>query len=163
MRTVNPYWLFLLLMCSFGTGAMPASFDQGSYQQILQQKQQGSFIMVLWSLDCPPCMEELPLLTAFHKQNPAVDIIMVSTDEPSRGEEIVGVMKQNRLLDISHWVFETSQEQRIRYSIDPQWYGELPRSYFYLAGKRVAAISGRLKKTDLDKWLEASSKEKAKS
>ena len=156
MRVVVKLILWLAVSWACTATAMPGSFGQHSYQKILQQRQQDNFILVLWSLDCPPCIEELPLLAAFHKQHPGVDIVMVSTDDPSRVDEVVSLMQNYQLADINHWVFEANAEQRIRYSIDPQWYGELPRSYFYTAGQRIAARSGQLKQADLDKWLSAS-------
>lgn len=128
-------------------------FNQDSYKSILQQNKDEDFIMLLWSLDCPPCIAELPMISSFHRRNPDIEIIMVSTDDSSRMKEAENLMQENNLADLDQWVFAADNYQKIRYSIDPQWYGELPRSYFYIAGKRIASISGRLKQADLEKWL----------
>lgn len=146
--------LFLVsVVIAFKAHSLPLSFDHTSYQTIIDGNKSDSFIMLLWSLDCAPCIEELPMLSEFHKHHPEVKIIMVSTDEQTRSSELLELMRMNKLSDIHHWMFEIQASQRIRYSIDPGWYGELPRSYFYSSGKRVDAISGKLNKSDLYRWL----------
>jgi hypothetical protein len=44
-------------------------------------------------------------------------------------------------------------EDRLRYNIDPAWYGELPRTYFYDATHQVTPLSGKISNSFLDKWF----------
>ena len=56
--------------------------------------------------------------------------------------ETLGVLKQ------SHPNIE-----RLRYSIDPDWFGELPRNYFYDANSSRIGFSGKLTEDILLEWL----------
>lgn len=149
-------FLILVLLYSVNSAAKPQYFNQNSYQDILISNKDKHFIMLLWSLDCPPCIEEMPVISSFHKKNPAIEIIMVSTDEVSREGEIADLLIETGLQDLQQWVFQSGNYQRIRYSIDPTWYGELPRSYFYQFGKLNKKRSGRLTLRDLEQWLTSS-------
>jgi hypothetical protein len=43
----------------------------------------------------------------------------------------------------AHWAVGDAPAEQLRYLIDPQWRGELPRSYWFDAdGRRIAAHSG---------------------
>lgn len=146
-------FLTLVLLYSINSTAKPQVFNQDSYQNILKSNKDNNFIMILWSLDCPPCIEEMPVISSFHKKNPGVEIILVSTDEVSRVNEITDLLFEAELQGLQQWVFQNENYHRIRYSIDPTWYGELPRSYFYRAGKLNKKRSGRLTMNDLEQWL----------
>ena len=144
------FFLILLLVYSINSAATLQYFNKNSYQDILLSNENNHFIMILWSLDCPPCIEEMPVISVFHKTNPDIKILMVSTDEVSRENEISDLLIDAGLKDVQQWVFQGESEQRVRYSIDPTWYGELPRSYFYRAGKLIEKFSGRLTKSHLE-------------
>ena len=129
-------------------------FDKNSYQTILQNEKQQSFLLVLWSLDCPPCMEELSVLAELHQQHPDKKIILLSVDAESPPDDIKQVLNQYGLAELPQWVFGSDAPQYLRYSIDPMWYGELPRSYFHSTEKRTA-VSGKLNKAALLRWFSA--------
>jgi len=42
---------------------------------------------------------------------------------------------------------------KLRFYIDPGWYGELPRSYFYDAAQQRSGHSGALTRAQLQDWL----------
>lgn len=131
------------------------SFETNSYESIITRYQGDSFLMVLWSVDCPPCIEELPALGKFHQENPKANLVMISTDNKNHQQDIRALMAEHGLSDIQHWVFDGESEQAIRFSIDPLWYGELPRSYFHHADNRRQAKTGRLNKDSLSVWITA--------
>ena len=153
---VNHILLFVILLMALpvSAGSDLQVFDQQAYQSILNNQKQQSFLLVLWSLDCPPCMEELTMLSDFHKQYPDKKIILVSTDSQSQSDEITGLINKFGLTQIPQWVFGNESSQYLRYSIDPMWYGELPRSYFHSVDARKA-VSGKLNKADIIRWFNA--------
>lgn len=143
-----------LLVPSFVHAEMPLSiFNADSYQKIVTRYQEDSFLMVLWSLDCPPCIEELPAIGRFHQQYPMANLVMVSTDSISQQQDIQQLMVMHGLADIQQWVFGEESEQAIRFAIDPAWYGELPRSYFHQQDKKRLVKSGRLDESTLQSWI----------
>ena len=126
----------------------PSNFKIGSYQEILQQNKQRPFLMVLWSLDCMPCMKELKMLGEFHQKYSQHKLVLISTDSNSQSDEIVQLMTQYGLLTVDQWVFDGSF-QYLRHSIDPAWYGELPRGYFFKRDQSRVASSGLLHQDQL--------------
>lgn len=145
----------LLMLAPHATAEMKLSdFKVESYKKIVTRYQDSSFLMVLWSVDCPPCIEELPTLGKFHQLYPKANLIMVSTDDEYHKDEIQQLMHKHGLDDINQWVFSGVPLQAMRYAIDPTWYGELPRSYFHHKQHKRQAKSGRLGEDVLSTWIE---------
>jgi len=146
--------LFLLGCCSAANATNKlALFNTNSYSQLIEQKKQ-AFLMVMWSLDCPPCIKELNSLSLLYKENPNLNMVLVSTDSPARSDEINKLLSRFDLLKIDNRVFSTEPIQRLRYSIDPQWYGELPRSYFHDNHSTIRnAVTGILNTDRILSWL----------
>jgi len=150
----NLFFILLFVTLSAHAEIVLQTFEKQTYQSILENENQQSFLLVLWSLDCPPCMDELSMLGGLHQQFPDKKIILVSTDSEAQSDEIMQIMNKFKLTGLPQWVFGNESPQYLRYSIDPLWYGELPRSYFHTAETRQA-VSGKLKKADLIRWFNA--------
>jgi len=45
-------------------------------------------------------------------------------------------------ISVERGEFAESDEERLRYSIDKNWYGELPRTYYYDTSHQVKTLSG---------------------
>ncbi|HET8701513.1 MAG TPA: TlpA family protein disulfide reductase [Nitrococcus sp.] len=121
-------------------------FRAESLAQIQAAQGRAPFVLVLWSLDCPPCFHELELLGRLHRADPALQLVLVATDsyaEPGVRSAIRGALERFGLDGVEAWAF-AGDSQRLRYAIDPHWYGELPRSYFYGPGQPRDAVSGLL-------------------
>lgn len=147
-------FLFLLLCSGVANSAMQdiGIFQPGSYAQLLTQQKNQSFMLVFWSLDCPPCYKELAMLAEEIKTQPGLTLVLISTDTPDDITEIQQKLSQFGFSNINAWVFESNRAQQLRYEIDPNWYGELPRSYLFDSQHQRQAISGILKKPLLQRW-----------
>jgi len=99
---------------------------------------QGPRLVVMWSLECPACFDEIELISQMLREQPSLAISFISTDDdPSRIDEINEVYASPALSNTPRWVYAPRQGAQLRYKIDPSWQGELPRSYFIdQAGKR---------------------------
>ncbi len=120
-----------------------------------QQENKGKrWLMLLWSVDCPPCYKELALLRDLRKQYELLPIIIINTDDNDEvSEERAQVIKQFELDDLLNLYFVEGQGAYNRYSIDPNWHGELPRSYFIDEQGKAIGKSGLLNKKILLTWL----------
>ncbi len=154
--------LFLWLLLSSSVVATASQtiniFKPGSYSEILQQRQQQPFILVLWSIDCPPCYQELALLGEKIKKQPRLELVLVSTDTTDDIEVIKKQLAKYGLNSINAWVFANQMAQQLRYEIDPGWYGELPRSYLFDNQHNRQSASGVLKPEMLQHWESAVTK-----
>lgn len=121
------------------------TFNTGSYQQILRENAAQPFILAIWSVDCPSCIKDMSVLSEIRLKHPEIKIIMLSTDEPSATPEVKNILARHALNDLENWVFGDDDAQKLRYEIDPAWYGELPRTYFYSSTHTRIGKSGALK------------------
>lgn len=129
------------------------AFVAGSLQQIEQQYAGESFLLVLWELSCFPCHEEMELLAKLKTKHPEANVVLVSTDPVSKSAEVTAMLDQHGLKNIDSWLFADANIEKLRYSIDPEWFGELPRNYIYdIDGSRFG-FSGKLTQELLDEWV----------
>jgi thiol-disulfide isomerase/thioredoxin len=146
---LNLIWVLLagFNLSAYGQSALKP-FTTGSYQQLLASNVNKPFMLVVWSVDCPPCLKEMALLSDIHKNNPNLKMIMLAADELSNSEQIEQKLKQHQLDEIDNWVFADENSQKLRFEIDPKWYGELPRTYFFDTAHQRTGISGVISKEE---------------
>lgn len=131
-------------------------FVSGSFAQILEQREDKPFALVLWSVDCPSCYKELEMLGEFSRQYTELDIVLVSTDIEATQDELQIILARYKLENhenIESWVFSGASDERLRFEIDRNWYGELPRSYFFETSEKKQVVSGILSERKLIKWM----------
>ena len=155
---MNVRLLTLLLLtlwvsvCSAGTALKP--FYADSLKQIVGARNDSPFLLVLWSIDCPPCLQELARLQQLRDQFPDNALVLVSTDGRDSSVDVAQLLNDFQLQQVESWIFAESIPERLRYAIDPAWYGELPRAYFYQSAEQRRAHSGSLSKAELQQWLQ---------
>lgn len=139
----------MLLYCIMNHHAVAAppflkQFKTGSYQQILDKQKGKPFVLVIWSLMCPSCIKDMEQLDTLHKKFPHLNFVMLSTDEPADAEDIEAMLEKYHLSDVENWVFADDDAQKLRFEIDPAWFGEMPRTYFFDKTHSRAGVSGVL-------------------
>jgi len=118
-------------------------FTASSRIEIEKAHQGQPMIVAFWSLDCTYCLDELNTLGEFVKQHPKIKLVLVNADGLSTTQEVAKALKQIKLpAAYEAWQFSEPDEERLRYSIDKSWYGELPRTYYYDNSHQVKAVSG---------------------
>ncbi len=130
-----------------------SAFVPGSYRQILTANTNRPFMLVIWSINCPSCLQDMELLSNIHKSRPELKMIMLAADEPSASEQIQQILKKYQLSDIENWAYADENTQKLQFEIDPKWYGELPRTYFFDKTHQRTGVSGVLSKEDYDQMF----------
>ena len=153
---------FLMGLCltvlSFAPAATLAAqeimpFARGSYQQIISARQGKPFIVNFWSLTCSYCMVELSMFKKLSRKYPRLDLVLISTDTPEEAESISATLAKFSLGKAEAWVFADSYTERLRFEVDKTWQGELPRTYFFSVKNEVKAISGKLEREEVERWI----------
>jgi len=109
-----------------------------------------SQLIVMWSLECPACFDELETIAQLLEQSPDLAITLISTDDdPSRINEVAEVYAQFAFSNITRLVYAANQGQKLRYAIDSTWQGELPRSFYIDASGKQHGYSGLLNEKKL--------------
>lgn len=151
LKKLFPGLTFILLtVFNIQAQAAPAAFTSGSYQQILASNANQPFMLVVWSINCPSCLKDMELLSSIHKSRPELKMIMLAADELSASEQIQQILEKNQLSEIENWVYAEENTQKLQFEIDPKWYGELPRTYFFDKAHQRTGVSGVLSKEDYD-------------
>lgn len=147
-------FLVLLLGCLTAVHSQEIRpFVSGSMQAIQSTHHGKPFILALWSVDCVHCREDLDLLATAAARYSTVDIVLIAVDEAARLDEIQTALQSHHIGKAVAWIFADSFTERLRYEIDSQWYGELPRTYFYAADGSRLSISGKLNSPDVLRWF----------
>lgn len=119
-------------------------FLSGSYQQILSANPNQALMLAIWSVDCPSCLKDMDILSKLHEKHPALKIVMLASDDAEALPEIKRIIDSHKLGGLENWAFASDNPEKLRYEIDPAWYGELPRTYFFDAGHQRLGKSGAM-------------------
>lgn len=135
-----------LTLCAWGpaTAAPLQPFVADSIADIEARYAGRPFIVALWSLTCPPCLHELELLGEWREANPDKPLVLIATDGEDQTTHIKAKLVEVGLDNADNWNYADTYVEKLRYNIDPNWHGELPRSYLYLPATERRAISGIL-------------------
>jgi hypothetical protein len=125
-------------------------FTTGSYQQILAGNANQPFMLVVWSITCSSCLKDMALLSSLHKKRPELKMIMLAADDVSETGQIQPILEKNQLAGIENWVYADENTQKLQFEIDPKWYGELPRTYFFDKAHQREGISGVLTEAEYE-------------
>lgn len=128
-------------------------FVRGSYRQIVAGHGDKPFIVAFWSLSCTHCGAELSMFGKLLKKYRGLDLVLVSTDTPEDRQEIAATLKKFALGKSESWVFADSHTERLRFEVDSEWYGELPRTYFFSGKQGMKAASGKLEQAEVESWI----------
>ena len=146
----SAFILFFVLLTNFAgadqTELKP--FGAGSYQKILASNSHKPFLLIVWSITCSSCLKEMPLISDIHQKNPALTIVMLAADDISEADQIQMILRKNKLSDVENWSYADENTQKLQFEIDPKWYGELPRTYFFDKEHQREGISGVLSEAD---------------
>ncbi len=150
---VGKYSLMLVLCLPGMTMAEFRPFSSESLKEITSAHAGRPFLLVLWSVDCPPCLKELEGIGRLYPQFMPESLVIISTDGAGNADEAQQVLIRNGLAAAENWRFAGNFPERLRYRIDPDWYGELPRAYFYAANHARTGKSGALNPTLIRQWI----------
>ncbi len=143
--------IFLILLSVFNPAQAETSlkpFGVGSYQQLVAAHANQPFMLVIWSLTCPSCVKDMALLNKLHQDKPTLKIVMLATDDISEAAQVQNMLTKNNLQSVENWIYAEENTQKLNYEIDPNWFGELPRTYFFDAKHQRTGVSGVIKETE---------------
>jgi len=128
-------------------------FDMNTRKVIEKRYIDQPLIISFWSIDCPYCIDDLKKLGKALSKNTNVHLITVCVDGKESAKKAERILSQANLPKHEQYQYAEVDEDRLRYNIDPAWYGELPRTYFYDAAHQVTPLSGKISNSFLDKWF----------
>ena len=136
---------------TYGNNFLSFTFD--SFSEIKSKFKDQEFLLGLWSVDCPPCLVELNMMGELLELNPDLPFVLISTDSIDTKEDAIEFLIDFNLEQRESWMFADNFVERLRYTIDPNWYGELPRSYFFDRDHNMQSHSGIMTRELLQDWF----------
>jgi thiol-disulfide isomerase/thioredoxin len=142
----------------YAFGAAPTTeallpFDANSLAALRKAHAGKPFVLAFWSVYCEPCRDEMAEWDAVKRKHPTLPIALVSTDAPADRALIDDFFKKYPPGPVQKWLFADAFSERVRYSIDKSWRGELPKSYFFDAAHRAEVKSGKVDRVWIEAWL----------
>ncbi len=141
-----------LLSCGVQAQSL-APFTADSMKEIYARRGPAPFVLAFWSLSCAYCPEELAMLGTLVRRHESSALVLVSTDTPDDETAILATLQRHALTSAEAWVFADPFVERLRHAIDPRWRGELPRTYFIRDGHIARAVSGQVKRSEIEAWI----------
>jgi thiol-disulfide isomerase/thioredoxin len=142
---LSPILLFLLAFPAQAT----EPFTRGTWATL---RAEGPAVVHFWSLTCAPCMAELPRWPALASRAPALRILLVNTDPPDQAAEVERAAHRAGLGALRQLGFADRFAARLRYEVDPDWQGELPRTDLIARDGTVTVVLGALDLAALQHW-----------
>ncbi len=152
MRSLLQLMLLSILSIS-SVQAELLDFKPDSLPSLVERHAGEHFLLFVWSIDCPACKNDLANLSKLKQEVPNNRIILLNSDGELSSEKVAQAIAEFGLQDLENWKFADSATARLRYKLDQNWAGELPRSYFYAADGSRRAFSGSLDADRLKAWL----------
>jgi hypothetical protein len=143
-------WILVGLM-SIGPVASAANataplqeFTPDSFTQLIRSQEGQAFVLVVWSLDCEFCQASLTTLAHMRRRHPQLRIVTLATEQLAdpKAARMIRLKLAKLGLTQQAWVFGSAPPEQLRYAIDPQWRGEMPRSYWFDGHGGVRPQSG---------------------
>jgi thiol-disulfide isomerase/thioredoxin len=135
-------------------------FVRGSWKQIREAHAGRPTVVHFWGLTCGPCRVEMPLLGKFLQQRPDLNLVMIDADfAPNDPGDVATTLAQTGLAGVENWIFSDDFAERLRYEIDPQWQGDIPRTLLIAKDGTVTTVEGVADVDQLGAWLDRQAKQ----
>jgi thiol-disulfide isomerase/thioredoxin len=150
---------FLLALALIGVASHTNAlqpFGPDSADEIDTRYADETALLLVWSLGCHYCKEGMVRAGELRQAHPELNLILLNIDPPQDAAEVVQALAEMGLSDADNWQFGDGPPARLRATLDPTWYGELPRNYLLAPGEGRQGFSGRLTGEVLEYWVERS-------
>lgn len=128
-------------------------FTKASFKQIQQEHKNKPYIIAFWSETCDFCMKELVLFGRLMKIYPAVSLISITTNPYLEEETVNKILSTSHIENAEKWIFSDDFVERLYFSVNPRWRGELPLTYFFDKNNKMLKYLGVIKEKELISWL----------
>ncbi len=131
-------------------------FGRGSWNEILRAHAGQPTIVHIWGVTCGPCRTEMPRWGAFLRERPDIGLVLIDADlVPNESGTVATMLDQAGLGGAENWTFGDGFVEPLRYEIDPQWRGEIPRTVLIGRDGVAMILEGVADFDEIRRWLDA--------
>ncbi len=143
----------LLSLSPAAQASPPRALTLETWPQLQASLQDKPAIVHFWSVTCAICMAELPEWGAFAARNPDLRIVFVNWDREPDAARMATMLAKAKLSQVESWMIAEDFEEKLRFAIDREWMGEMPRTRLVAADGSVTSFSGAADFAKLTDWL----------
>ena len=147
--------LLALLLALPARAAELAPFTRGSYAALKAEAAGAPLVVHFWALSCAPCLVELPGWARMARAHPGMRLVLVNTDPPEAEPQVKRMLERMGVGRLRNLAFADRFAARLRYEVDPQWQGELPRTDLVAPNGTTRGVLGMFHRPELEAWLAA--------
>jgi hypothetical protein len=93
------------------------------------------------------------------QERPNLGLVVINADlVPNEPSAVSAMLAQTGLAAAENWTFADDFVERLRYEIDPQWRGEIPRTMLIARDGATTVIEGVADLESVRAWLDAQMK-----
>ena len=127
-----------------------------SLEPLLYTKSNKIHIVNFWAMWCVPCIKELPILQEYEKNNPNVEIILVSLDFPEDIDTKLKPFLKKKGITSKVVLLDDPDANSWINKVDPNWSGAIPftiifnnteRSFHERAFENIKDLENEINKT----------------
>ena len=134
------FLLFASLLASTAQAADFIALDRHSARRLTEaESYRQPTIVALWSSDCSHCKKNLQFLSVHAKTNKRLRIITLAAEQASSD---LGPMLDRYAIAGQRYAYGSDSPEAIAYAIDPNWAGELPRTFLFDGNGNKQKLSG---------------------
>jgi thiol-disulfide isomerase/thioredoxin len=149
------FTLLMIAAIERATAGELLPFGRGSWQDLRQAHAGQPTVVHFWALSCGPCLVELPVWSALVRERRDLRLVLVHTDRVlEKPERMIATLEKAGLEAVENWAFADRFEERLRFEVDPEWRGELPRTVLIARAGAVTAFSGAADPATIRRWLD---------
>ena len=132
--------LFASLFASTAQAADFIALDRQSARRLTEaESHRQPTIVALWSSDCSHCKKNLQLLADLRKANKRLQVITIAAE--SESPELAPMLDRYAIAG-QRYAYGSDSPEAIAYAIDPNWAGELPRTFLFNGNGKKEKVSG---------------------
>lgn len=149
-------WIAGALMTLVAMTAQSSTFKQLDRARAKQLLEAGAYkqptVVMLWSSDCAHCKKNLAMLQGLIKRDKALRVVTVAV-EPETA--VLAPILDRKNMPAERYAYGGDNPDALAYALDPNWAGELPRTYLFNGAGGKQAVSGVLTPEAVEKALKA--------
>jgi thiol-disulfide isomerase/thioredoxin len=131
------------------------AFKRGSWQSIREAHAEKATVVHFWGLTCGPCRVEMPIWGKLLQERSDLDLVVINADLiPNETAAALEMLAKAGLASAENWIFADLFTERLRFEIDPQWQGEIPRTMLLARDGTTTLIEGAADPARIREWLD---------
>ncbi|EDM43975.1 thioredoxin-like protein [unidentified eubacterium SCB49] len=106
-------------------------YDFETFEHLLYTEENKTYIVNFWAMWCAPCVKEMPILQEYEKNNPNVNLILVSMDFPEDIDTKLIPFLDKKGINAKVVLLDAPDANSWIDKVNPNWSGSIPYTIIF--------------------------------